>query len=266
SGANERISDVIRRAGGLNQFAYPRGANLIRRTVYYKGMTEEEIKEMLMKEIRSKLDPEKNREINEAENILFERLNNKLLELEETKLERSRLAAEKRLDQLNVMDSLRLDSALNAVRLKEQDLVGIDLEAILANPGGPEDLILQEGDIIQIPKQLQTVRMVGEVLLPTTTRFVKTQGLRSYISKAGGFSENARKSKTYVIYANGDARRTHSFFGIKFYPRVEPGAEIVVPEKPVRERITTAGWIGLASSLATVAILIQTIVNNSNNN
>ncbi|WP_338224231.1 polysaccharide biosynthesis/export family protein [Algoriphagus confluentis] len=265
SGANERISDVIKRAGGLNQFAYPRGANLIRRTVYYKGMSEEEIKEMLMKEIRAKLDPEKNRELNEAENILFERLSAKLGELEEVQLEQAKKIAERRMDQFFVMDSLRLDSALNAVRLKEQDLVGLDLEAILANPGGPEDFILQEGDIIQIPKQLQTVRMVGEVLLPTTTRFEKKQGLRGYISKAGGFSENARRSKTYVIYANGDARRTHSFLGLKFYPMIEPGTEIVVPEKPVRERISTAGWIGIASSLATVAILVQTIVNNSNN-
>src|SRR5690606_19257674 len=34
--ANERISDVIRRAGGLTQFAYPEGATLIRRTEFYQ--------------------------------------------------------------------------------------------------------------------------------------------------------------------------------------------------------------------------------------
>jgi protein involved in polysaccharide export with SLBB domain len=262
SGANERISDVIERAGGLTQFAYPKGANLIRRTVYYKALTEEQKKELLMIEIRSRLNPEKNRNVNEAENILYDRLDKKLTELENQKLIEDKKAAEDRLKNYFKVDSLFLDSAINAVRVKEQDLVGIDLEAILANPGGVEDLILQEGDIIQIPKQLQTVRMVGEVLLPTTSRFVRNQGLKNYISKAGGFTENARRSKTYVIYANGDARRTHSLLGLKFYPNLEPGAEIVVPKKPQRERLSTAGWLGLASSLATIAILVQTIVNN----
>ena len=264
AGANERISDVVKRAGGLTQFAYPKGANLIRRTIYYKGVSEEKMREITLDEIRARLDPEKNRNGNEAENLLFERLDKKLAEIEAKRIEEELRQERARLNQFFRSDSVLLDSATNALRLKEQDLVGIDLEAILANPGGPEDLILQEGDIIQIPKQLQTVRMIGEVLLPTTTRYVRNQGLKGYISKAGGFTENARRSKTYVIYANGDARRTHSYLGLKFYPSLEPGAEIVVPEKPRRERITAGAWIGIASSLATVAILVQTLVNNSN--
>ncbi|MFN3759463.1 MAG: SLBB domain-containing protein [Algoriphagus aquaeductus] len=266
SSANDRISDVIRRAGGLNQFAYPKGANLIRRTVYYKDHSENEKKEMILRDIHSKLDPEKNRKGNEAESLLFERLSKKLAEIEDIKNQEEKLKAEKRLNQYFAMDSSFLDSAINKVRLKDQDLVGIDLEAILANPGGPEDLILQEGDIIQIPKQLQTVRMVGEVLMPTTARYAKNRGVRSYISRAGGFTENARKSKTYVIYANGDARRTHSALVWKFYPKLEPGAEIVVPVKPERQRLTPAAWLGLASSLATIGILVQTIANNANSN
>ncbi len=262
SSANERISDIISRAGGLNQFAYPKGASLIRRTVYYEDISEEELKESILREIRSRLDPEKNRNGNEAENLLFERIDKKINELEELKKNREEENSKKRLSQFFSMDSTFLDSAINAVRVKEQDLVGIDMEAILSNPGGPEDLIVQEGDIIQIPKQLQTVRMVGEVLRPTTARFVKSKGLKSYVSRAGGFTESARKSKTYVIYSNGDARRTYSFLGMNFYPNLEPGAEIVVPKKPQRQQLTPAAWLGLASSLATIGILVQTLVNN----
>jgi protein involved in polysaccharide export with SLBB domain len=140
-------------------------------------------------------------------------------------------------------------------------MIGIDLEFILQNPGSEADLILFEGDVVQIPKQLQTVRMMGEVLLPTTSRYIEMQGFRSYISKAGGFTENARRSKSYVIYANGDARRTYSFLGLKFYPKLEPGAEIVVPLKPQKDRLSAAAWIGIATSLATLGILINTVVN-----
>lgn len=261
SNANERISDVIKRAGGLSQYAYPKGANLIRRTVYYKGMTEEEKRENILKEIQSKLNPETNRMNNEAEKRLFDRIDKKLSQKEIERLEKEKLQEkESFLYGFSARDSLRLDSAMNSIRMKEEDIVGIDLVKIMNNPGSEEDLILFEGDILQIPKQLQTVRMVGEVLLPTTTRFDKNLNLKKYISKAGGFTEDARKSKTYVVYANGDAKMTHHFLGLNFFPKLEPGAEIVVPKKPKRERMSAAGWIGIASSLATLGILVERLI------
>lgn len=267
SAANERISDVIKRAGGVTQYAYPKGASLIRRTVYFKGPTEAELRDRALKEIRSNLDPETNRNTNEAEALLYERIDKKLAQNELEKYEREQAEQKRKLFEIiPAFDTLRQDSTITSMRLKEQDFVGIDLEYILNHPGSEEDLILLEGDIIQIPKELQTVRMVGEVLLPTTTRFRKKSNLKNYISKAGGFTEDARRGKTYVVYANGDAKKTNNFLGLKFYPELEPGAEIVVPEKPSRSRISPATWIGMASSLATVAILIQTIVNNNNSN
>ncbi|MBN3583055.1 SLBB domain-containing protein [Algoriphagus aestuarii] len=267
AGANERISDVIKRAGGLTQFAYPKGASLIRRTVYFKGPSEDELKEATLRDIRKNLDPKKNREINEAEELLFERIDSKLSQKEQERLIKEQEEERIKIFESSYMkDTLFQDSTLNKVRISEQDLVGIDLEKIMENPGSDDDLFLLEGDIIQIPKELQTVRMVGEVLLPTTTRYNRKNSLKNYISRAGGFTEEARKSKTYVVYANGDAKRTHNFLGLNFYPELEPGAEIVVPKKPVRNRISPATWIGMASSLATVAILIQTFVNNNNSN
>ncbi|MCS5488957.1 SLBB domain-containing protein [Algoriphagus limi] len=258
--ANERISDLITRSGGLSQFAYPKGASLIRRTVYYKGKTEEELREESLRQMWERLNPETNRELNEAEKLLFERVDKKLAEIEQKRLEQEN--EQSGMDEFfTFSDTLSIDPALNQERFKQEDLVGIDLEYILKNPGSEADLILMEGDILQVPKQLQTVRMVGEVLMPTTTRFDKGKSLKHYISKAGGFTENARKSKAYVVYANGDAAQTRSFLGIKNYPTVEPGAEIVVPQKPPRERISTAGWIGIASSLATLGILVQQLLN-----
>ncbi|SIN81481.1 protein involved in polysaccharide export, contains SLBB domain of the beta-grasp fold [Algoriphagus halophilus] len=262
SGADERISDVIKRAGGLTQFAYPKGASLIRRTVYYKGPTEEEMKEGSLRNLKDNLDPERNRNINEAEELMFERINTKLSQKEQERLLREREQERMKLfESTSLNDTIALDSTINQVRISEQDLVGIDLEKIMQNPGSDEDLFLLEGDIIRVPKELQTVRMVGEVLLPTTSRYNKKSSLKNYISKAGGFTEEARKSKTYVIYANGDAKRTHNFLGINFYPELEPGAEIVVPKKPQRNRLNAAGWIGLASSLATLGILVDRLLN-----
>ncbi|WPR77841.1 SLBB domain-containing protein [Algoriphagus sp. NG3] len=259
--ANERISDVIRRAGGVTQFAYPKGASLIRRTIYFQDLTDEEKRIKELKEIRDNLDADFNRKNNEAEGALFDRIDKKLTDHDiELQIKKQEAAAQQLSDSSLALDSIRLDSAMNAVRMKKQDYVGIDLVKIMESPGGEDDLILMEGDILRIPKELQTVRMVGEVLLPTTTRYYNNRGLKSYISKAGGFTENARKSKTYVVYANGDAKSTRNLLGLKFYPRLEPGAEIVVPVKPDRERLSAAGWIGLASSLATLGILIERLL------
>lgn len=182
SNANERVSDVIRRAGGLNQFAYPKGANLIRRTIYYKGQTENEIKVETLKEVKFKLSPDKKEVRNKAESILFESLEKKIAVIQNQKKQNEIEKMGSTGNDLFSGDSTSLVSAFNKVRLKEKDLVGINLEAILKNPGGPEDLILQEGDLIQIPKQLQTVRMVGEVLMPTISRFVKNRGVRAFVS------------------------------------------------------------------------------------
>jgi protein involved in polysaccharide export with SLBB domain len=78
SNANERISDVIKRAGGLSPFAYPKGANLLRRTVYFKAPTDQELKEKTLLELKDNLKPKKNREINEAEDFLVDRIDQKI--------------------------------------------------------------------------------------------------------------------------------------------------------------------------------------------
>ncbi|TVP43485.1 MAG: polysaccharide biosynthesis protein [Mongoliibacter sp.] len=263
SDANERISDLIRRAGGLNQFAYPKGATLIRRTEYYEAKTESELKEENLRSVVTKLQRE-GLSLSEAEEIALERIEKRLLDKEEAKVrmeekEKQTLASRFRAERLQ--DVSVGDTALVQYEFKEQELIGINLEAILASPGSAQDLILEEGDIISIPKELQTVRMRGEVLFPTTARFQDFRGFRSYISRAGGFTEDARRGKSYVVYANGDVQRTRKFLFLKFYPHIEPGAEIIVPKRPERQPMTAQAWIGLATSMATLALLINNLTN-----
>jgi protein involved in polysaccharide export with SLBB domain len=112
---------------------------------------------------------------------------------------------------------------------ESSDRIGINLQAALDNPGSPDDIILQDGDVLNIPKLLQTVRVQGEVLYPTSTRFMPGASLRDYISAAGGFTPKSYRKGSFVVYANGSASRTKKFLFFKRYPRIEPGSEIVVP-------------------------------------
>ncbi|HLU90524.1 MAG TPA: SLBB domain-containing protein, partial [Cyclobacteriaceae bacterium] len=257
---DERISDVLKRAGGLNQFSYAKGATLIRRTEFYEEVEEEERELKQLQSLLENVDQERDSaSYTELEQGLHDRLERRIEELEEQRDKEKETAKgnENELDQDRYALLEGMDTTSAKLDIRETEYVGIELEKILADPGSKYDLILQEGDIISIPKQLQTVRMRGEVLYPTTARYDVNRGFRNYISRAGGFTENARKGRSYVIYANGDVKRTGKFLFFNFYPHIEPGAEIIVPEKPERQPMSVQAWIGIASSLATLAILVD---------
>ena len=153
-------------------------------------------------------------------------------------------------------DSLQID-----IGDSNEQAIGIDLNNIMESPGNKFDLLLQENDRLIIPKELQTVRLSGALLFPITVRYDNTYTFGKYISMSGGFADNAKKKKTYVIYANGSVDKTGSFMGIKNYPDVAPGAEIVVPQKQRKEKMSTGEIIGITSALTSMALIIVTIFN-----
>jgi protein involved in polysaccharide export with SLBB domain len=255
--SNDRISDLLQRAGGFSRFAYSKGATLIRRNEYFQPVTESQQQQQLLESVKNNLplDSLSRSELNkQLEGRIQKDIQNKakakaanpeVLQVDLYKKETLQTLAER--------DSIE-------VEVKTTEMIGIDLEAILKNPKGKEDLILLEGDVLSIPKELQTVRMRGELLFPTSTRFQQGAGFRQYISKAGGFTDRSRKGRSYVVYANGDVRRTHKVLFFSVYPRVAPGAEIIVPQKPERQGITAQGWIGIGTSLATLGLLINQLI------
>jgi protein involved in polysaccharide export with SLBB domain len=198
---DERISDLLVKAGGFTPFAYVKGATLIRKT--------------------SKATDKKQLEL---------------------------------LQSLIVKDSMEID-----VAKKSEYMVGIDLEKILEKNGKKSkyDLILRAGDILLIPSEKQTIAVQGEVLMPSLIRFDQSKSLKEYINNSGGFSENAKKSKTYVVYANGDVKATKRFLWIKNYPKLEPGAIILVPKSEPKKKWSSGEIIGLSSALLSLALLVQ---------
>lgn len=131
--------------------------------------------------------------------------------------------------------------------------VGIDLERALKNPGGTEDIILRDGDVLTIPEYEATVRISGAVLHPNTVTYRKNKKLGYYINQAGGFSRLAQKRSPYVVYMNGQVASGR-------WAKIEPGCEIIVPERPEREPLSLQGIMGMTTSLATIALLISNLV------
>ena len=98
---------------------------------------------------------------------------------------------------------------------------------------------LRNGDTIFVPKNPNTISVLGEVLNPISFEFSKRETVYSAISAAGGFRDFADKNKIYVIKANGLVKKqkrnnTLKVFSLGIFPRnlrLEPGDTIIVPRK-----------------------------------
>lgn len=197
---NERLSDIVKRAGGLIDGAYIKGASLSRR------MTDDEV-----------------------------------LARNET----LRLAMQGSSDSISI-EKLNLSDRYN---------VGIDLDKALSNPGSYYDVVLREGDVLNVPEQVTTVKIAGEVLFPNTVNFVPGKKLKYYIDQAGGYGNQAKKSKVFIVYMNGQVTKA------KGSSPIEPGCQIIVPSKPKRDGMKLAEILAISSSLASLGTMAATIYN-----
>lgn len=143
------------------------------------------------------------------------------------------------------------DAMANTLGLKFT--VGIDLEAALANPGGDADLVLREGDVLTVPEYNNTVKVNGAVMMPNTVSYAAGKSVKYYLSQAGGYSANAKKSQKFIIYMNGQVAEVKGS-GKK---QIEPGCEIVVPNKT--KKFNFANIVSNATSFASLATMLASL-------
>lgn len=141
--------------------------------------------------------------------------------------------------------------------VKEGDYfpVGIDLLIALNNPSSDANLTLRKGDILVVPTFNNTVKISGAVNYPNTTTFTPEARMDHYIDRAGGYAQMAKR-KPFVIYMNGTVAATMN--GRR--PKIEPGCEIVIPQKPERTPMSPQGWISLGSSVVSMAAMIVSLL------
>jgi len=223
---DERISDIIKRAGGLTSLSFAEGASLKRPGTKVEA---------------NKATTDKNKNA-----------------IDQSEEDKQKLANLKRIQLgIGVNDTAQL---VQEVKSLESDLVGIDLVKILKKPGSKSDLFLEDGDVVRVPKQLQTVKVTGEVLKPINIIYSRSKTMKQYINGAGGFTYNANKKGAYIQYANGSVDAGGRFLFFNNYPVVKPGAEIFVPKRPLRDKLGVSGVIGITSALATVAAVLISLL------
>jgi len=141
--------------------------------------------------------------------------------------------------------------------------IGLDFSKALEKKGNhPENIILKPNDKIVFLDEDSTVSIYGEVQQETSTPFSSRVSVRSAILAAGGFKSTSDKKKVFVVYKNGKVKGTSSFLFFRFHPKLKPGSAIVVPQKQAKQPFNVQQTIGLASTLASLALIINTLTAN----
>ena len=203
---NERLSDIISKAGGITEFAYLKAATLTRKATKTELEMQQKINDMI-----------------EHTNLISK---DTILVKQDT--------------------------------IKDYYTIAIDLEKALSNPHSDADLVLREGDLINVPQYINVVRISGNVNSPNVVTYNPNGDLSYYLSCAGGLAERSKRSNIYVIYPNGMIKKVG---GSAAASEIEPGSEIVVPRK-AEGKWTTATTLTALSTFSYIILVVATLINN----
>jgi len=191
---NEKLSDVIKRAGGLTEQAYPKGSVFVRESVRKR---EQEHLERLASQL-------------ERELAFFG------VQGPEVGVKKEAAVAEGQV----LLRQLRTTKAAGRMV--------INLDELLE---GRErySVVVQTGDKLYIPQKPQEVTVLGEVYYPTSHLFSDRFSTSDYVNLSGGVTEKGNKRAMYVVRADGSVSVAGRWF--RPNPDPAPGDTVIVPLK-----------------------------------
>ena len=217
---NERLSDLVKRAGGVSRLAYVKGARLMRKVTEIERRRMEEVMKM-------------QREQNEQVMI------------------------EQALKSGRSVSDMKMTASNYKYEIPENYPVGIELEKALAHPGSDADLVLREGDRLIVPVYNGTVKINGEVMYPNTVGYMKGKSLKYYVNQAGGYSAKAKKNNTYIIYMNGDVAKATGRSKIQPGCEIVVPAKTISKMSTTETVALASGTASIATMIATIANLLK---------
>jgi protein involved in polysaccharide export with SLBB domain len=242
----ERVSDIVKRAGGLIGEAYGEGAYIKRKRFDIDSLKSDETKTSIelayTRKFKAKQEADKNSILN-------------------TPTATSAMGTTD-IDLNPIAKGNKLKDTLNALfKDIEEDYyqIAIDINYIMQHPGSELDLVLRSKDEIVIPKMDNRVKISGGVLRPTNIVYREGLTVGECISAAGGISEYAKRGRAYVIYANGKSNRTKMFGIFRVNPVIRPGAEVVIPETDAKKEKAITTIIQFTTVIAQVVAALATI-------
>ncbi len=217
---NERLSDLVKRAGGVTDLAYVKGARLLRKVSEIERKRMEEVMKM-------------QREQNEQVMI------------------------EQALKSGRSVSDMKMSASNYKYEIPETYPVGIELDKAISNPGSDADLVLREGDRLIVPVYNGTVKINGEVMYPNTVGYNKGKSIKYYINQAGGYSAKAKKNNTYIIYMNGDVAKATGKSKVQPGCEIVVPAKTITKMSTTETVALASGTASIATMIATIANLLK---------
>jgi protein involved in polysaccharide export with SLBB domain len=199
---DEKISSVIKRAGGLTRYAYLDGVTMFRKEVSRR---------------------------NETTDITLRNLSDELLDSILSDPSLSLLYQEE-------LQNMRVENFESYNEMIIYNKVYLNLDKALQSNVSKHNLVLLEGDSVIVPKTMDVVHIRGELMNleggAISAPYFGTRRANYYVNNfAGGFTRTNRKANTVVIYPNGIAKKTMNFGLFVVSPRVKKGSIIKVVNK-----------------------------------
>ena len=231
----EHLSEVLVRAGGLTNVAYPYGTVFLRQSL---AQREKESHQKLAKE----------------------------LELQLVQEISSGASATSGNQAINTSAFTGIEGFINSV--KTEPTIGrmtviADPTILAANP--QNDPMMQPGDTIFIPTRPSTVSVMGAVMAAGNYQFRPDATVEDYINQAGGYADGAEDDMTYIVYPDGSARRVDESWLHFTSAAIPPGSTVYVPRDlfPVNWQILTTTVATLFRELAVSAASIAVLSKNN---
>lgn len=236
----ETLKSVLLRAGGLTEFAYAEGSVFTRVELRYREQ--------------------------DQINTLAQRMQTDLAALALQGIAAGgQLGSSAGSAAANPTATLQLGQSLLA-QLRGARAIGrlvIDLPALMREPvGSQDDVVLNNGDQLIVPKYEQEVTVIGEVQSLTSHLYHRNLTLDDYIAQSGGVTQRADRRRIYVVRANGSVVQDNA--GAYFFRvgarnvQIRPGDTIVVPMN-VSRLPSLLEWQAITSTLYNIAVGAATL-------
>ncbi|PPR78025.1 MAG: Polysialic acid transport protein KpsD [Alphaproteobacteria bacterium MarineAlpha2_Bin1] len=224
--SGERVSELLQRAGGLTDLAYPYGAVFLRESI---AKAEKDALIRLTRELNTAL---------------------------------VAAATNRRVDADSIAALSGLARTLNTAPATGRMVIEADPTVLISKP--ELDVILEPGDLLFIPRRPSSVLVTGDVLNPGAMQFFPGKSVGEYVNSAGGYQRSADRNKVFVVLPNGSAQPAGNFFFQYAEAQVPPGSTVVVPKDatPFDAFNLTREVSQVFSQLAVAAAALKVIAGN----
>ena len=228
--AGETLFDLITKAGGYNENAYPFGA------IYLN----EDAKSINLK----------------SKDILYEEFLDNIIALSQQNIGNN----------FDLTPIVKLTEEINNTEASGRVVINLFSD----DSDKSSQVNIKEGDVLIIPEENNNVYVYGEISTEGSVIYEPNQDVEYFVNKSGGFKKYADVNSIYILHPNGESIKYENKRNIfeaqpKSDIKVYPGSIIFVPRKldeSTPRRLATQAYVSILGNLGIALASLSSINNN----